>query len=408
MKIIVIGSIAAGVSAASRIAAGQQAQITVYEKSPFYSCGTDGLPHYLNESMDELNRAISAKETELKAAGIHACLMHEVRGINASAHSVTVCDLQSGRVFEDRYDRLVIAVGSAGVIPNVPGAERVGVHTLKSVEELVFLKEFVRTPYVTDIVILGASWTGLEIAKAFLKLKRNVHIIDRNRQLLQEFDPEVSGLIAKQLEAEGVKFSLGETVRSFPGRTYVEQVQTDRGSYSCDLCIAAEDTVPNTALIAGTGIETAGNGAILVNDDLSTNVRDIYAVGDCALCKGGSLHTASIRVGETEIARTGLTEAAARKAGLRVKSVTGTGCDRPGICPNPNQISIKLIYEADSHRVLGAQSWGAKNVATRINAIAVAISAGLTAEQLGSVDLCFSSAQCTIWDPIQLVCGMVR
>ncbi len=409
MKIVVIGSIAAGVSAASGIAAGQpQAQITVYEKSPFYSCGVDGLPHYLNESLDELNSAIHAKETELAAAGIHACLMHEVRSINASAHSITVCDLQSGRVFEDRYDRLVIATGSSGSIPNVPGAEKVGVHTLKTVEELVFLKEFVRTPYVTDIVILGASWSGLEIAKAFLKLGRHVRIIDRSRQLLPEFDPEISSLIQKQLELEGVKFSLGENVRSFPGRTYIEQVQTDRNSYNCDLCICAEDPVPNTALIAGTGIETAANGAILVNDDLSTNVNGIYAVGDCALCRGGSLRTASIRVGNTEIARTGLTEAAAKQAGLRVKSVTGSGNDRPGICPNPQKISIKLIYEADSQRVVGAQAWGGKNVATRINAIAVAISAGMTVKQLGSVDFCFSSAQCTIWDPIQVVCGLVK
>lgn len=165
MKIIIIGSIAAGVSAAARLAAAQRgAQITVYEKGGFYSCGTGGLPHYLCEDLDSLNKAIQAKETELNAQGITAHLRHEVRGIDAAARKVTVCDLATGRVFEDHYDKLVLATGSSNRVPQVPGSDRVGVQTLKTVEDLIFLKEFVRTPYVRDIVILGGSWAGLEIA----------------------------------------------------------------------------------------------------------------------------------------------------------------------------------------------------------------------------------------------------
>ena len=409
MKIIVIGSIAAGVSAAARLAAGAPGtQVTVYERGAFYSCGVDGLPHYLCESIDELNKAIQSKETELAKNGIKACLQHEVRGIDPASKTVTVCDLATGRSFVDHYDKLVVATGSSNAVPQVRGAEKVGVHTLKSVEELVFLKEYLKTPYVSDIVVLGASWAGLEFAKAFLKIGRHVRIIDRSRQLLPEFDPEVSTLIQKQLELEGVSFSLGETVRSFPGRTYIEQVQTERNSYSCDLCIVADNEIPNTELLAACGAELAQNGAVLVNDDLSTSIADIYAVGNCAVCRGGSLHTAGIRVGETEIARTGISETAAKKAGIRVRSVIATGSDRPGICPNPQPITIKLVYDAGTYRILGAQAWGGKNVSTRINAIAVAISAGMTAKALGSVDFCFSSAQCTIWDPIQIVCGMAK
>ena len=232
MKIIIIGSIAAGVSAAARLAAAQRgAQITVYEKGGFYSCGTGGLPHYLCEDLDSLNKAIQAKETELNAQGIAAHLRHEVRGIDAAARKVTVCDLATGRVFEDHYDKLVLATGSSNRVPQVPGSDRVGVQTLKTVEDLIFLKEFVRTPYVRDIVILGGSWAGLETAKSFLKLGRNVRIIEKEQQLLPQFDPEVSKLIQKELEAQGVQFNLGEQVRSFPGRTFVEQVQTNRGTW---------------------------------------------------------------------------------------------------------------------------------------------------------------------------------
>ena len=409
MKIIVIGSIAAGVSAASRLAAGSSgAQVTVYERGAFYSCGVNGLPHYLGESLEELNKAIQGKEAELAKQGIKACLQHEVRGIDPVGKTVTVVDLSTGRSFQDRYDKLVVSTGSTDTVANVRGAERLGVHTLKNVEELVFLKEFTKTPYVSDIVISGASWSGLEIAKAFLKLGRRVRIIDKSNQLLSGFDSDVSKMIQHQLELEGVTVNLGETIRAFPGKTYVEQVQTDRGTYPCDLCICTENPVPNTELLRSIGAELTKDGAVLVDDELATSVANVYAVGNCAVSRGGSLHTESIRVGNTEIARTGLSEEAARKAGLRVKSVTATGSDRPGICPNPQPITIKLIYDAGTYRVLGAQAWGGKNVSTRINAIAVAITAGMSAKALAGVDFCFSSAENSIWDPIQIVCGMVK
>ena len=134
-------------------------------------------PHYLCEDLDALNKAIQAKETELNAQGITAHLRHEVRGIDAAARKVTVCDLATGRVFDDHYDKLVLATGSSNRVPQVPGSDRVGVQTLQSVEDLILLKEFVRTPYVRDIVILGGSWAGLEIAKSFLKLGRNVRTV---------------------------------------------------------------------------------------------------------------------------------------------------------------------------------------------------------------------------------------
>ena len=216
------------------------------------------------------------------------------------------------------------------------------------------------------------------------------------------------GVTAEELEAQGVQFNLGEQVRSFPGRTFVEQVQTNRGTYPCDLCVVAIGVTPNTGLLAGTGAQLAPNGAVLIGADFATSVPNIYAVGDCAACRDGSLRTSSLKVADLEIARTGLTETEARKAGLRVKSAMATGTDRPGICPNPHRITIKLVYEANTRQVLGAQAWGEKNVSARINAIAVAIRAGMTVEALGQVDFVYSSSSCSIWDPVQIVCGQAQ
>ena len=317
-------------------------------------------------------------------------------------------DLATGRTFTDGYDKLVVATGALPRIPQVPGAQRVGVQTLKNVEDLIFLKEYLRTPYVRDIVVLGGDWAGLELAKALLKLGRKVRIVTGEQQILPRLDPEVAKRVQEALEAEGVQLSLGETVRAFPGRTFVEEVQTSRGSYPCDLCLTADGLTPNTALLSAAGAQLAPNGGVLIGPDLATSLPGVYAVGACAVCREGSLRSGSVRVGGLEIACTGLTEAEAKRAGLRVKSVTAAGCDRPGICPNPQTITIKLVYEANTRQVVGAQAWGGKNVSTRVNAIAVAIRAGMTVDALGQVDFVYSSCSTSIWDPIQVVCGRAR
>lgn len=409
MKLIVIGSIAAGVSGAERLSAGERGvQTTVYEAGAFYSCGAGGLPHYLGEPLSVLNEAIQGKERELAARGITAHLRHRVQSIDPAAKQVTVKDLTTGRVFQDRYDKLVVATGASPRIPQAPGADRVGVQTLKNVEDLIFLKEFLCTPYVRDIVILGGGWAGLELAKVLLKLGRNVRILSESAQLIPQLDAEVSRHVQAAVEREGVQLSLGETVRAFPGRTFIEQVQTNRGSYPCDLCLAAEGLVPNTDLLSAIGAELAPGGGVLIDSGLVTSVPGVYAVGACAVSREGSLHTGSVRVGGLEIARTGLTETDAKRIGLRVKSAVATGRDRPGICPNPQEITIKLVYESNTRQVVGAQAWGGKNVSTRINALAVAIRAGMTVEALSKVDFVYSSSSSSIWDPIQVVCGLAR
>lgn len=408
MKIIVIGSIEAGGSAAMMLASDQAAaRIVVYEKGSFYTCGTCGLPHYLTEDLKTLKEAVDSKERELAGSQIEAHLRHEVLDIQPAARTLTIRDMDGNRVFTETYDKLVLATGNLSLIPQVPGADRVGVQTLKSVEDLLFLKEYVRTPYVRDIVILGGSYAGLEIAKAFHRLGRNVRIIEKDRQLLPDFDAEVASMIQAELEQAGLKFQLGETVQEFPGQTFIEQVRTNRGTYPCDLCISAIGVMPNTALAASAGLSLDQNGAVIVNEKLETSVPGIYAAGNCTSNKNGSLRTSSLRTAGLEIARTGLTQEEAVKSRRRVKSVTASGNDRPGICPNPNRVTIKLVYDADTHQILGAQAWGKKNAAARINAIAVAAAAGMTAEQLGQVGFVYSSSASAIWDPIQIVCSKV-
>ena len=406
MRIVIIGSAAAGVPAASRIAHGDRnAQITVYEKSPFFSCGSCGLPHYLGNPKSDLAAAINRKSEELKREGVDARLCHEVVDIDPVRKQLTVCDGQTGQTFVDSYDKLVAATGSRNIIPQVPGSDKMGVHVLKSVGDLIFLKEFTKTPFVHNIAVLGGNFAGLEIAKAFMKLGRSVRIIEKEQKLLPAFDREVSDRIEKELEARGVTLCLGETVRGFTGRTYIEKVQTNRGNYDCDLAVAAIGVKPNTELLARIGAALDETGAVIIDGGLQTSVKDVYAVGDCARMREQGLRSSSLKMDDLEIARTGLTETEAKQRGIRVKSAMASAYDRPGICPDPNLVTVKLVYDASSRRILGAQAWGRKHVTDRINAIAVAIHAGMTPEQLGQVDFVYSSSVSSIWDTIQVVCN---
>jgi len=408
MKIIVIGSVAAGISAAQTIAAQSPAEITVYERGSFFSCGQYGLPYYLANPQESLSDAIRSKIDQMRALGVKAYLRHEVEHIDAARREITVRDLDAGRVLTDRYDQLVLATGAEAPLPQVPGAEKMGVHTLNTVGDVLFLREFIKTPYIRDIVILGGSVMGLELAKAMLARGRNVRIIEKERRLLPAFDEAVALLIRQKLEAQGVQFCLGETVTAFEGRTYVETVRTAGGSYPCDLCLSAIGAQPRTGLLAGTGVTLEADGAVRIRPTFETNVPGLYAAGTCARVTEGKLRTFSLHLDGLEIARTGLTEEEARRAHAAASSVTFSGVDRPGICPNPREVTLKLVYAPGTRQLLGAQGWGEKNVASRINALAVAIAAGMTCEQLAGVDFVFSAADGALWDPIQLACRLAK
>lgn len=408
MKIIIIGGVMAGMSAVSKITEGCKAEVAVYEKAAICSCGTCGLPYYLANPEADIRAAVVAMREELRTMGVQAHIRREVLSVDFNTKQITVRNLDNGRVLADRYDKLVIATGSHNLVPAVPGADKVGIQVLKTVEDVIFLREFTKTPYVHDITIIGGSFAGLELAKAYGKLGRAVRIIEKEDQLLPSFDREVSAMIQKELEESGVKIHLQETLRRFTGGTYVEKTETNKGSYDTDLAMMAIGVVPATGFLKGTGISMAPDGAVIINKSMETSIPDVYAVGDCTRMAEGALRTASLKMAELEIARTGLTEQEARKQGLSIKTALVTGNDRPGICPNANKITVKMVYDGTSGRILGAQAWGKKNVISRINMFAVAIESRMTPAQLGNVDFSYSSAASSIWDPVQVVCHDAR
>ncbi|MBP5160082.1 MAG: CoA-disulfide reductase [Lachnospiraceae bacterium] len=443
MKVIVIGGVAAGMSAASKISrVDKSAEVVVYEKNGFLSYGACGLPYYVGGFNDDYRRMIARTREEFTSMGIKTFLKHEVQRVDFASKTVYVKDLETGRTFEDRYDKLMISTGAASVMPPFEGRELLGVHTLKTMEDGIFLKELAKLPQIKNVVVVGGGYIGIECADAFVHLGKKVRIIEAADRILTTFDEEMAEEAKKELLNSGVELCTGEKVKNFAGNEYVSSVETDRGVYPADLVIVAVGVRPSTGFLKDTGIKLAGNGAIIVNRRLETSVPDVYAAGDCILVYNketgddsfyalgtvankcgriaganicgagleftGALGSSAIKVMNIEMGRTGLGEAEAAKRGLNYGTVLVKAYDHPAYYPDPTPILIKLVYEKGTKKLLGAQACGRKGAVMRIDIFAVAIHNGMTTEELGMTDLVYAPPFAGVWDAVHIACNAAK
>ncbi len=443
MKVIIIGGVAAGMSAASKIARmDQTAEVVVYEKGGFLSYGACGLPYYVGDFNDDYRRMIARTKEQFEKSGIRTNLYHEVVKVDIEKKQVFVKDIKSGNMFIDGYDKLMIATGAASVVPPFAGVEKMGVHVLKSLEDGIFLKEYAKDPQIKNVTIVGGGYIGIECAEAFINLGKQVRIIEAANRILMPFDEELAAMAMEELTKHGVKLYLSEKVKGFLGGETVTHVETDKGTYDTDLVIVAVGVRPSTGFLKDTGIRMAKNGAIIVDREFRTSIDDIYAAGDCALVynrimeedsflalgtianKGGritganiagehqkftgALGSAAIKVCDIEMGRTGLGEADAKRLKKKYKTILVQAYDHPAYYPNPTPITIKLIYEEGTKKLLGAQACGQKGAVLRIDIFAVAIHNGMTTDELGMTDLIYAPPFAGVWDAVQIACNAAK
>ncbi|MDO4764837.1 MAG: CoA-disulfide reductase [Eubacteriales bacterium] len=443
MKVIIIGGVAAGMSAASKIIRkNPKAEITVYEKGNFLSYGACGLPYYVGGFNEDYRKMIARSKEQFEQMGIECCLRHEVIAVDPNRQTVTVHNSNNNQQLTKQYDRLMIATGASPVTLSVEGWEKMGVHTLKSLEDGIFLKEYAKQQEIRNVVIVGGGYIGIECAEAFLHLGKNVRVVEAGEHILGPFDAEISALAFAELEKQGVRVHTSEKVTRFEGDFYVRQVITNKASYPADLVIVSVGIRPNTSFLKGSGIKLAENGAILVNQKLETSIPNIYAAGDCSLVYHkntkdyrylalgtvankcgriaganiaggreefiGALGSAAIKVCDLELARTGLGEKEAASGGIDYKVSLIETTDHPAYYPNPTKLTVKVIYEKKSRKILGAQAIGEKGAVMRINIFAVAIQNEMTTEALGMTDLVYAPPFAGVWDAVQIACNAAK
>ncbi len=434
MKVIIIGGIAAGMSAAAKFRRlDKDAEIKVYEKTPIVSFGACGLPYFVGGFFDNENQMIARSPEKFKETGIDISVEHEVLSVDVANKKITVKNLKTNETFEDNYDKLMIATGASAIIPPIKNFNIENVHTLKSMEDGKILKEKMKDENIKKVAIIGAGFIGLEAVEAAKEYGKEVSVFQLEDRILKEvFDKEVTDLLEEELKNKGVNLFLNSKVVEIKGDTKVEKVVTENEEVYADLVILATGVKPNTAFLQNTGIEMLKNGAIIVDKEGKTSIEDIFSAGDCAtvthllkpnptyiplatvankfgrvvgenlggkeLEYEGSLGSACIKVLDMEAGRTGLTESEATNSGINYKTVFVTDKNQTDYYPGQESIAIKLIYNADTKVILGAQVVGRKDAVQRTNALAVAIYAKLTTEQLGMMDFCYSPPFARTWD----------
>ncbi|WNF38848.1 CoA-disulfide reductase [Bacillaceae bacterium IKA-2] len=443
MKLIVIGGVAAGMSAASKLKReNKDAQVIVYEKGGFLSYGACGLPYYISGENDDYTKMIARTKEQFEEKGIEVFLHHEVVKVVPEKQQIMVKDLENNRLFIDTYDQLLIATGTFPIVPPFPGVDLKNIHVLKTLEDGILLKKISERDDIQDVAIVGGGYIGIEVAEAMVQLGKRVRIIEMSERILQSFDQEITELAEEALRKNGVTLNVSEKVESFTGDQQVQEVKTDKGTYKADLVILSIGVKPATKCLDGSGIHLADNGAVIIDREMRTNQKNIYAAGDCAQVYHkvieenrfiplgtnankcgriagsnlagshqkyvGTLGSAAIKIFDLELGRTGISEIDAQLLAIDYTTVFVQSADHPGYYPNQTPIWIKLICEKRTKKILGAQAIGQKGVVLRIDVFAVAIHNKMPADELGMTDLCYAPPFASVWDAIHIACNAVK
>ncbi len=443
MKYIIIGGVAAGMSAASKIKRIEKdATVHVYEKGAYLSYGACGLPYYVAGYNNDHTKMIARTREQFDAAGIQTFLHHEAVQVNAHSKTVTINDLRSGRQIADNYDKLMIATGASAIQIPVPGIEKRGVYFLKTLEDGLLLKEQVGQYGIHSVVVIGGGYIGVEVMEAMHALGKNVTCIEAMPRILSTFDSEIAQMAHKELESKKVQIRTGERVTELKGGSNVNAVVTNKGEYPADLVVVAAGIRPNTAFLQSTGIALEQNGAVVVDRQMRTSLPDVYAAGDCAMvydlmrktnvylplgttankcgrlaganmCGGqeefvGAVSSSALKVCDLQLGRTGLSQADAQAMGYNVGTVLVEATNHPAYYPGQAPLWIKVLFERPSMRILGAQLCGQSGAALRTDIFAVALHAGMTTKELGQSDLIYSPPYAGVWDAVHIACNAAK
>ena len=444
MKVVIVGGVAGGATAAARIRRlDEQAEIVVFERSGYISYANCGLPYYIGDVItDPEELTLQTPESFFSRFRVDMKVRHEVTAIHPERKTVSVKNLETDEVFEESYDKLILSPGAKPTQPRLPGVGIDKLFTLRTVEDTFRIKEYINQNHPKSAVLAGGGFIGLELAENLRELGMDVTIVQRPKQLMNPFDADMASMIHSEMRKHGVKLALGYTVEGFEERNGgVDVLLKDNAPLHADMVVLAIGVTPDTALAREAGLELGIKGSIVVNDRMEASVPDIYAAGDAVqvkhyvtgedalislagpankqgriiadnICGGDSRYLGSqgssvIKVFDMTAATTGINETNARKAGLDVDTVILSPMSHAGYYPGGKVMTMKVVFEKGTYRLLGAQIVGYDGVDKRIDVLATAIHAGLKATQLKDLDLAYAPPYSSAKDPVNMAGFMI-
>ena len=439
MKVVIIGGVAGGATAAARIRRlDEQAEIVMLERSGFISYANCGLPYYIGGVIqDEEALTLQTPQGFWERFRIDARVRHEATAIDPAAKTVTVKNLETGAVTTEHYDKLLLAPGAHPTRPEVPGLDSQRLFTLRTVEDTLAIRAFVEREKPRTAVLAGGGFIGLELAENLAEMGVQVTIVQRPPQVMAPLDYDMATFLHAYLRQKGITLRLGAAVAGFrqAGETITTLVEGGE-DLPADLAILAVGVTPESALAKAAGLTLGARGSIAVNDRMQTSDPDIYAVGDVVeithlvsgkktrialagpankqgrvaadnLCGGdtrypGAQGSSVIKVCDLTAAVTGLNERTAREAGLDYEKVVLSPMNHAGYYPGGRMMTMKVLYEKGTLRILGAQVVGYEGVDKRVDVIATAMQAGLKVTDLAQLDLAYAPPYASAKDPVNM------
>lgn len=432
MKLVIIGAVAAGMSAASKAKReNPHIDVEVYTLEEHISYSACGIPYYIEDKIQNKEKLIARSKEKFEDQGINIFTKHWVKKINPEAKELLVVRDENEEITVS-YDKLIITTGANPIKPRLDGIDLDNIFTVKNIPDGEKIKS--QIPKAKKVVIVGGGYIGLEMIDAFLPYNLDITVVERSDQLMANIDGDMAKIIEEHIAEKGINVRLGESVEAFKGNSKVEAVITDKGEYPADIVVLAIGVAPNSELAKEAGIELGVRNSIKVNDKMETSVEDIYAAGDCAshyhlLYKDdnyiplgttankqgriagenalggnaefqGIIGTGIMKVIDLEVGRTGLNTREAKELGYEFFDTTITIPNIASYYPGFGKGKLKLIVEKSTGKVLGGQIVGPPLTAKRIDVIATCIQAGFTIYDMAKLDLAYAPPFSPVWDPV--------
>jgi NADPH-dependent 2,4-dienoyl-CoA reductase/sulfur reductase-like enzyme len=452
-RLVVIGGDAAGMSAASqarRLKGPDELEIVAFERGHFASFSACGIPYWVGGDVATRDELIARTPQQHRERGIDLRMRTEVTEIDVAGGRVRARDVDSGAESWTSYDKLVIATGARPIRPDLPGVDAPGVHGVQTLDDGQALLDTLAATEGRRAVVVGAGYIGVEMAEAMLNRGYEVTVVNRGKEPMATLDADMGRLVHRAMEGLGITMVNDAEVTGIltrgaaasspgqsrePGGSRVRAVTTEAAEFPADVVVLGIGVRPETALAKAAGLPQGEHGGLLT--DLSMRVRgheNIWAGGDCVevldLVSGRERHialgthankhgqiigtnvgggyatfpgvvgTAVSKVCDLEIARTGLREKDARRAGLQFVTVTVESTSRAGYYPDAAPMTVKMLAERRTGRLLGVQIVGREGAAKRVDIAAVALTAGMTAEEMTALDLGYAPPFSPVWDPV--------
>lgn len=433
-RLLVIGGDAGGMAAASQARRrSRYMEIVALERGHHTSYSACGIPYLVaGDVADPEDLVVRTPEQFRDEYRIDARIRHEATSIDLDAGKVEVRDLDRGRTFTLGFDTLHIATGASPTRPDLPGVDGAFVHGVQTIDDGIHLLDHARRQACRNVVIVGGGYIGIEMAEAFVRWGASVTLVEGNDQVMRTFDADMAAPIADAMRDKGIELRLGVRAIGFEDGA----VQTSDDEIPADLVVLGLGVMPNSSLAADAGLELGVRNAIRVNRRQQTSVESVYAAGDCAesfhrisrrpihVALGtvankqgrvaginigggyatfpGVVGTAVTKVCQLEMGRTGLNEDEARRAGFDYEAVVIDSTTRAGYFPGARPIRVKVLAERGSRRLLGAQVTGEEGAAKRIDVLAVALTAGMTVDEIIDLDLGYAPPFSGVWDAVHI------